>query len=839
MNCIRGLQVRCFHGTIVRRLIHALEKARQLRGTGAFNPTTLGTNVTPFRDFSQDGGIASDKQVKSLGLEGSQVDNVSKVMTTRPVKIQRRNDAGEFFPNLEQGDQQHYIDRLNDQLAASWELKREVQEGKTPENAATRRRIKVIDVKLFRWYLMARQRLLVNSDKVHPAAWQSLWHAICGPQAYERLARVNYLGSDMLQAGVHLSEEQRLLYIEAKYLHGDKAIAVEEWQANQAIFENCVDPRHQKNFWCLGINLCAANGRIDLAMQAVDRLFSIETDTGVSRMLIPIIQACFDVESVARLGHEQSLQMAWVIYIMMRVKAGDQMTLDDFDEVILAFLDANAPDFALAVFRDMMLAADKNTDPTISLYAKISGSQIDDWKPSRNAIPWEQSIALTTLPPRFNNKFFFGKWIKKLIGDGQPDHAAKVLQVMQDRGIRASAIQVNGLIGAWLRKGTVAARERAESMAWQMITARIAFVNSRAKWRHDLESLGTTMGEIGNENDKQQSVIEINGARPQMTSVGDVEDLKVDRQHDGIEGMASVLPQATIETFSILIQDYRKRHKRDKIQDVRTAIESAELQPDTFFMNQVILSHVRAHEQEEAWQTYKDMVGRQQLIPNLGTFEALFGMIRSVSHPLKMSPSETVAGNVATSRALFAELMAYADALKRTETLSQDLLDIIVRCFCITDDQAGTAVAIRACADRFNIYPTDETVRYIMIHVAHVKHVNVQGHRPRRFTITQRTKDRLSQISQMLALFKQERVELLQKQGIEFDEMDPVPQAEQSMLVVSDLLRYVAQMRLDALKEQGLPVVQNVSEMSQQAAKEMGAPECNTWAQDEFSAAVC
>jgi hypothetical protein len=78
-------------------------------------------------------------------------------------------------------------------------------------------------------------------------------------------------------------------------------------------------------------------------------------------------------------------------------------------------------------------------------------------------------------------------------------------------------------------------------------------------------------------------------------------------------------------------------------------------------------------------------------------------------------------------------------------------------------------------------------------------------------------------VTKVLQAFKKQRVEALQQQGISFEKLQGDAKLEETLVLLSDLLRYAAQARNHG-KEY------SVSEASKQAAQKMGVPDCAPWA---------
>ena len=87
--------------------------------------------------------------------------------------------------------------------------------------------------------------------------------------------------------------------------------------------------------------------------------------------------------------------------------------------------------------------------------------------------------ALGSLPFKWQNKFFYASWIKKLLGEGHTEYASKVVELMFERGLRPDAIHLNGLIGAYMRSGDSELQRQGEELGWSMIQKRLELVSQR------------------------------------------------------------------------------------------------------------------------------------------------------------------------------------------------------------------------------------------------------------------------------------------------------------------------------------------------------------------------
>lgn len=643
----------------------------------------------------------------------------------------------------------------------------------------------VPDIQKQAWkaYLLCRHMLLSEPADIPLGVWTTLWTIFSDEQRanLDRLAHINYLGGDMIQAGVPLDPAQQLLYMEACFLERGHKDALEMWGNAEESFNK--DKNAHRDYLKLGIQMLCQSGQIKQALKTTSRLLNVTDDVTDSRMLLHIIEACLTLRT------EAENNISWALYMRLRAILGPQMNMTDYDAVTSIFLAANQPDLALGAFRDMMLTGNKSAaeQDSKALYQRATGigDSLEMVAIDNAEINWADSRTLAKLPPQFNNKFFFGKWIKKLIGEDELEAAKKVMDFMIERGIQPDAKHMNGLVGALYRTGTVRDQTIAEDLAWKMIAARLQFVQQRAV-QIELESPLRAVPVSGREGHKT----------------------------------LFLAPRATIETFSILVQQYRRRQKQDQLVDLFRTLKKAQIPPNTIFMNQLIMVDTKSHQSQWAWDTYLSLVDTYGVLPDFETFEFLWHLMKKATDPVSKGSHRTFS----TCRSLFAEMVKRAPDLNKGDKMHRELYDEIILCFSLSEDQVGTAVALRALQQLFNLYPTERTVRTVVLQLTRFRLRNAAGSRPRRLDLNKATKARIAQVTEVLAAFKDQRAEELLQHGIKFDELSEEAKLEESLLLLSNLLRYVYQAKMSGLE------APSASEMSRLTAEQMGVPNCNPWA---------
>lgn len=503
-------------------------------------------------------------------------------------------------------------------------------------------------------HFIALKKVLTKDNiiTVPKKAWDALWDLFSfeGPANPARMAQIRGLYNVMTKAGAPLNDEQHLLAIEAAFVEGYTSLANEHWKRFAPILGNkdsCAIA-----FWELGVRLWSQQGDIQRAERAsraaLDRA-SPETPAD-SRVLLHLIRAYANQADTAEKG--------FLLYRRMRELANEldkPMEIEDYDDVISIFLTTGHTDYAMFAFTDMMYAG------TVNLYGK------------------------TKLPNAVKNRFFFGKWIKRLIGAGDLDGAYKVLVYMQRNGVMAPAVQVNGLIGAWLRSRTADNRKKAVGLAWSMIETRKAFVQLRQRER------------------LAEWPIRLYDGRPNSSD------------HQGEDLDYTMVPRATSETFILMAENYRERGLFGQLEELFVAYKESEIGGDAMMMNELIAAAVAQGRGDKAQEIYQMMVHEHDILPNADTHAVLFKSLpinNLKGRQLEQVAPATVEQSREQARSFFADMMAstwvYQEEGWRERhggMLSEDQVKLILHSFRKCGDYVGVIVALECLRDvmRFKI----------------------------------------------------------------------------------------------------------------------------------------
>ncbi|EAS36895.3 pentatricopeptide repeat domain-containing protein [Coccidioides immitis RS] len=603
----------------------------------------------------------------------------------------------------------------------------------------------------WRSYRRCKEGLPFFLDIIPEEGLELLWQSQVpsSPVEHSRLLHWEKLAEDILASGRDFTTTQWLKYLELLWHSGKSEKAIPHWEGRAQDLKH-YSPEEVDSYLKLGVRLHVAVHQPQTAQDIAMAFLSANTSRD-PRVLIPVIA------SWAEQATPKAKELAWTLYLQVKTMLGPNINMQDYDSISTGLLNAGQTELALAVFKDMMLTGQQSTSDSVALFKTSLGLYDNLHSSSINAADVNKAslAALTILPRKFHNKFFFASWMKKLIGMGEVDAAASVVELMYERGIKPDAKHLNGIIGGWLREGSPTAKEKAEKLAWAMVQERIERV-----W-HDM---------------------------PEKPSVYDTSNDVVIPRH-----MQRTVPAASIETFSILLLYYTRRDQENMANYLIDCLDTAQIKPNAFFMNHLLYMELRKQNILGVWTKYKDMTAI--IKPDLATFACLYdcGKIQydrtRYLFDAKFPPI----------RSLYKETMQWFGSLtphqqKTTkEEFSKALYDQITRCFCLSLDPQGALVAIRSMKQIFGFFPDVDTTRiltFLLVRLAPTP-PGIPKPRRRRIASTPRSKENFENISNLLVAIKDWKVAQLSRQGINPDELDEEEQKAFQVDLMCDLLRLV------------------------------------------------
>lgn len=618
----------------------------------------------------------------------------------------------------------------------------------------------------WRSYRRCKEALPFFLDILPEEGLDMLWRSQIPSSAAEQSRSLQWeaLAEDILASGRELTTAQWLQYLDLLWQYGKVEKGIALWEGRAHAIKNYSSEDLDK-YLRLGVKLHVAIDKPQTAQDIAMAYLSANT-TRDPRVLIPVIV------SWAQRQTETAKELAWTLYLQLKTMLGPGITMHDYDSISVGLLKAGHIELALAVFKDMMLTGQHSpSDSTalfqtsLGLYEHLHASSINETDVNRASL-----AALTYLPRKFENKFFYASWMKKLIGMGEIDAAASVAELMYERGVKPDAKHLNGVMGAWLREGSPSAKDKAEKLGWAMIQERIDHV-----WK---------------DNTKKPSVYE-------------TEDGVAIPRH-----MQRAVPAANIETFSILLLYYTRRDDEQLTNYLLHCLELAQIRPNTFFMNHLLYRELRRQNIMGVWTKYKEMTAT--IKPDLETFACLFdcGKIqydRTRYHFDARFPPV---------RSLYKEMLQWFSNLTSHQQktakadFSKELYDQIARCFCLSLDPHGALVALRSMRQMFSLAPDIDTTRIFTFLLVRLVPASPGLVRPRRRRIasTPRAKENFNNITNLLAAVRARKEALLFQQGLDVDQFDEEDQKTFQVDVLCDVLRVVMRrMQGDAEKvEKGI-----------------------------------
>ncbi|KAJ5449747.1 uncharacterized protein N7458_006196 [Penicillium daleae] len=609
---------------------------------------------------------------------------------------------------------------------------------------------------LWKSYRRCKQNVPDFLETLRPHMMDSVWESQVTAQSTKstRSKHLQTLVEDMKSIGRPLTIPQILSFIEALHEGGAISDALEQWEGYQA--ELSQKKEDLEEYWMLGVRLFAAENNPQRA-QDIALAFLANDRSRQPRVLIPVIKAW------GKMSGKEAEVKAWALYLQLKTFLGPDMTMEDYDQVSIGLLTAGRSDAAVAVFKDMMVTGQDPANDSTALYqaalglaGNLQASSIDERSVNKVSLS-----VLTMLPRRFHNRFFYASWMKKLIGMGEVDSAAMVIELMYERGVKPDAKHLNGVMAGWLREGNAAARDKAERLGWSMIQHRIDAV-----WKR---------------------------YQPVETSP------QVQVKHQAMEPsripkfLRREVPPASIETFSILLLHYTRRGDDDMVKYLAKCLGDAHIQPNSYFMNHLLYAELRKQDIHSLWSKFETMT--TSIRPDLETFACLWDCAK-----LQYDRGRTAFdAGFPSARQLYSHMVQWYSQLSpraqknTTEQFSKDLYDQIIRCFCLSKDLSGTLVALHSMHAAFGYAPDDITARMIVLQVARLAGVPAETpkRRLRRLSSTPRSKENISQVSQLLDMLGERKSLALKAQGLSIEQLDPHERQQYQLEVMASLLRIV------------------------------------------------
>lgn len=533
---------------------------------------------------------------------------------------------------------------------------------------------------LWKWYLRCQQQVTNFSVIIPEDVWHFLWKTQSS-QSNFRYRHLQMLAKDMIKADVSLTHEEWIQHMDALQASGNIASAAEIWESQKSRLG--VKGRDALDYWMTGIKIYVALGRPQkaqaLALECYSRIGTLDPEP-----LVTVITAWAQSRS------PNAEERVWACYMELRKRMEDREAEDDtlstLGRISGILLENSRQQLALAVFKDMFMLRARSPSDSWKIFKAMRKKLGNSVLASEDQVSQIGLASLAFLPKTFHNKFFFASWIKWLLGEGQIDEAALIVELMYERGIRPDARHLNGIIAAWLREGSPAAADKAEATAWAMVRARIEMVKSR--------------NHAGS-----------GAAKPLLVeTTGEVRKVPL-FLHRGA-------PAATIETISILMVYYNRRSNAVSADLLsRTMMGPAEMNPNSFILNHWMYASLRSGDIPEIWKTYTAF--KLKVHPDLETFAVLWDTAK-----VHFGSPASHLDNIPSPRYIFKEMKEWYEGLPQQkkevaqEEFSNEFYEQVIRCFCFTADLEGTLCALHGLHETFGVLPHEDINRLIIMQVA-------------------------------------------------------------------------------------------------------------------------
>jgi pentatricopeptide repeat protein len=253
---------------------------------------------------------------------------------------------------------------------------------------------------------------------------------------------------------------------------------------------------------------------------------------------------------------------------------------------------------------------------------------------------------------------------------------------------------------------------------------------------------------------------------------------------DDVAGLKFV-PKATLETFSILAENYRSRGLQDRMDELWAAFNDAEISTDAFMMNQMIETYVQNAKFKTALEFYYSMTQKHHIVPNAHTFLALFNSL--AVNRLIVKTEEHIEEDAVLSRRFFKEMVEYPWVFDG-DWIHGALPRLVLHSFLKLRDYAGMLAASRAMRELFWFVPTEA----LLLELA-------AGTKATR-SPSKRNMELMINSSKKIEVWLQQRHKELQAEGRSLENLSPEDRAHELGLVLEKLIFFKATVTEEQLR---------------------------------------
>ncbi|KAK8162827.1 hypothetical protein BKA80DRAFT_343303 [Phyllosticta citrichinensis] len=541
---------------------------------------------------------------------------------------------------------------------------------------------------LWKWYARVKVQHPDALRLVPDDAWNVLWatQSHVSPTNDNRMAHMKELANDMQRTG---SSRLRMAYLDALSESGEETEAALEWID---WYNSSSDPE-RPDFLEQGIKLVVRIGMVEYAQHILLGLEDIDPKA-VLRASKYIFAPLFQD------GMPDAVKEAWELYVDVQGKYGDQMSNLDYEFYWMGFLRAGARNHAVKVFEHMVRSRkfettfQKDKTEFHHQFTRIAKSATSVGDVHRLFLPM-----LNTLLSFFNARLFFKTWQQRLLDFNDTRAALVVVELAYEKGYVPTPRIMDQILSNWVSSPTATTRELelAEEVALRMVSQRLETVQRR-KITHNSEI------------SKRRRKPSIWKERP--------------------------VPPASSATFGVLFDLCLKRNRKTLSSDKASAefgnilgeLQKCQLPFDSRGLSIVLQFYLQNHDLYMVSQTIMEHL-KHAPFQNVPQEPALVMIWNACYLSQRRRGTKFLRGTKQANNLSAAKCMQYtlqslrkrwrgrARTMEAMSTRNQ-VLHMMMKCFCSERDYGGALMALRVFAGRFGIYPTPKMIEIIAGSVA-------------------------------------------------------------------------------------------------------------------------
>jgi hypothetical protein len=620
--------------------------------------------------------------------------------------------------------------------------------------------------KLWRAYMMARSCDIGILERIPDRAWDIIWSAQSVESSLnkKRWAHLEQLYRDMVLVGKTPTVGQRAKYLESVFLSGKEEQALGDWEEHHNSGVDDVRQDYKPEHLEIGAKLHALAGNADRSRVIMDELFRLYPTWDTSVMML-VFRAHTDS------GLSEHHDVAREIYMDIKERKGDTVTLDDYDACLVGFLEAHHLPHAQQIFRDMVHSGLLTTSEAPTR-AQAVLKRLHMLYRLGTDISKMTSIALdaiTVLPPDYHGHLF-GDWMKTAAVEKAPEAAAQILSMMFQRGYTPETFHFNMLLRALMRTKEDSHIVKAENIAWRMIEKAAQKPRAHAQ------------------DHEADSATEMSNRRPANTPNVDTEGAKD-------------IPVGDVTTFALMMQHHAERLQWEHVDYLTRQLVEASIAPNVTIMNVLIDNKCRQGAYSEAWRIYKLLTdpyegGGKGLYPDGATFRHLWKTLRMAlgNHATRNDP------DLPTPRKLVKEMVDWwtlsrsrYDAPRFLQGLvgadGGAIIALIMHCFSYTQDLPGSLVALHVLRQKFHILPTLKASEILQRQMAWVDMARQEHSLNSQDFNSRSNKENLERVVRVYGILAQRRLARMNMKAEDFADLPLEQRSEAELNLLSEFTR--------------------------------------------------